>query len=86
MDTSHTDPRATDASRRLRRIVVAVLAVAGAGLATARVLARPGPGAAPGSMRATKTLSVSGSFEERVASPGEDSGPGCDEAALAKHP
>ena len=24
MDTSHTDPRATDASRRLRRIVVAV--------------------------------------------------------------
>ena len=86
MDTCHTDPRATHASPRLRRIVVAVLAVAGAGLATARVLARPAPDAAPSSMRAVKTLSVSGSLADRVASSGEDNGPGCDEAAMAKHP
>jgi len=86
MDSSHTDPRAMHASPRLRRIVVAVLAVAGASLATARVLARPAPAAPPGSMRAVKTLSVSGSFADRVASSGEDNGPGCDESALAKHP
>ena len=71
---------------RLRRIVVAVLVVAGATLATARVLARPAPGASPDSMRAMKTLPVSGSLGDRVANSGEDNGPGCDEAAMAKHP
>ena len=79
MDTSHT-------RRTLRRILVAVLLVGGAGLATARVLARPAPAASARPARADRTLSVAGSFEDRAASSGEDSGPGCDEAALAKHP
>ncbi len=69
-----------------RRIIVAVLALAGAGLATATVLARPAPAAPLSSTKVTPTLSVQDSLADRIASPGDDTGPGCDEAAVARLP
>ena len=85
MEPPHISPRETLATRRVGQIVAAVLALAGAGLATATVLARPAPGAPRPSVQVTPTLSVHDSAD-RFASSGEDNGPGCDEAAVAKHP
>ena len=85
MDTTHIHRPATHASHGLRRIVVAALAVGAAGLATASVLARPAPVGSPSSLRVTKTLSVS-DLPAGLAASSDDSGPGCDEAAVARHP
>jgi len=86
MNTPHLPAREMLASRRVRQIVVAVLALAGAGLLTATVLARPAPAVLRSSAPEPPTLAVPEAFGDNIASSGEDIGPGCAESDVAKHP
>jgi hypothetical protein len=79
-------PRATHASPQLRRTVVAVLALTGAVLATATVLARSDPVAPPVTIQVAGGFSHAASFVDRLASAADDTGPGCAESEVAKHP
>lgn len=79
-------PVATQASPRLRRALVVVLAVGFAGLATATVLARPAPAAAPVSIHVGGTFSHPDSLAARLANADEDTGPGCAESEVARLP
>jgi hypothetical protein len=86
MDAPPIPPRVPRASPEVRRTVVAVLALAGAGLATATVLARPAPSAAPITVHVARFASDPDSFGGPVASSGDDTGPGCAESEVAKLP
>ena len=86
MDVPPIHPRAADASPRLRRTVAVVLILAGAGLATATVLARPAPVTPVSSIRVDGPLTHLDALTSRLASAGDDTGPGCAESEVAKHP
>ena len=78
--------RATQPSSRLRRTVLVVLALGGAALATATVLARPAPVAPRAELRAAGSFSHQDSLAARLASSDEDTGPGCAESEVARLP
>ena len=87
MNVTPVHPRATHVNPRLRRNVVAVLAVAGAVLATATVVARPAPVAPPSSpMSIALSRAHTESLVGRLANAGEDTGPGCAESEVARLP
>ena len=86
MHPPHVPTHEPLASRRVRQIVVAVLALAGAALLTATVLARPATGVLRSPIPDPPALSVPDSFGDHIASSGEDVGPGCAESDVAKHP